>query len=243
MKRAFSAWLIAGLLFLTFFIAGHFVASGQPGADHAVRCGRSSRRAICRRCGLQNRQQYELAAEEWSQFLKWYPQDGVAPREPAITLGLCQLKNQQYAAAAQTFSALVARPISSTRRSEGRPRRGREGRFAGAEYLYLGLAQYNAAQAAAGDPPSNSNFVSRRHNRSPAWCKNIRKASTWRKACSTREKWPTRKARNRQAAAAYAQVVERFPRDELAPDALYALGVTQEELGQAARPVRPTPRS
>ena len=107
MKWAFSAWLIPGIIVSAFSLlvilspaASHAQTTPSGGVDLA---GREYAAAAA----LQNRQQYELAAQEWAQFLKSYPQDARAPRARHY-LGLCQLKNQQYAAAAQTFSALLA---------------------------------------------------------------------------------------------------------------------------------------
>ncbi len=44
--------------------------------------------------------------------------------------------------------------------------------------------------------PNSSNCASRRHNRSPRWCRNTRRANTWPKGCSTRVRLPMRRARS-----------------------------------------------
>src|SRR6185437_1447325 len=78
-------------------------AVGQAAAASTEAADRQFATAV----GLQNRDQYDLAADEWGQFIKKFPSD---PRAgfARCYLGLCQVKGEQFAAASQTFAALLA---------------------------------------------------------------------------------------------------------------------------------------
>src|SRR3954469_20169728 len=57
---------------------------------------------------LQNREQYELAVDEWAKFLAAYPQDARADKA-TYYLGICRLQSKQYAQAADAFAQVVAK--------------------------------------------------------------------------------------------------------------------------------------
>ena len=201
-------------------------AQAQPAAGPDI-AGRQYAAAAA----LQNREQYDLAADEWAQFLKSYPSDRRAARARHY-LGVCQLKNKDYAAAAESFAALVGDKAQLPAAAldvelEG----GAKANLAEPSYLYLGLAEYNAARGAKSADDARP-----------------RLARAAQALATLNQKFPQSKyaaqalfyegeiayaqGRKPDALARYEQFVRRFPDDELAPDALYAWGTTNEELGQ-----------
>ena len=253
MKRAFSACLVGGILvaaFLSLVILSPAISHAPDPIDGKRPTGGVdlAGREYAAAAALRNRQQYELAAQEWAQFIEDRIRRTPARPRARHYLGLCQLKNQQYAAAALNLlgGARCSPPPADCRPDalkvelEG----GAKDDLLESTYLYLGLAQYNAAQA------SNDS----------AQQQQLRQQAAQSFTTPEMQKYPQGKylaqglfyqgevayaqGQKQQAAAAYKQVVERFPGDDLAPEALYALGVTQEELGQAAAAAATTlPRS
>ncbi|HWB11965.1 MAG TPA: tetratricopeptide repeat protein [Pirellulales bacterium] len=162
---------------------------------------------------LQNREQYELAADEWAKFLKTHAGDPRADRAQ-YHLGICRLKNKQYAEAAAAFGELVSTYPKSEQSASG--------------WLHLGLAQYNLAVAGQGDMyPKAAETLATVLSKFPQ-SKEVAQAAFYRGESLYAQ------GKKEEAAKFYAEVVEKHPKDALAGEALYALGVTQEELGQAA---------
>jgi TolA-binding protein len=168
---------------------------------------------------LQNREQYDLAADEWRKFLQNYPGDPRVGRARHY-LGLCQLKGKQYAAAAETFDKLLA---DSSRQPPVA-----DVDFAPSNYLYLGLAQYNLGQA------GQATMLERAAQTFATLAKNFPQSKFLSQALYYQGETAYALGRKTDAARFYDQVVRQFPRDALVADALYALGVTQEETGQHA---------
>ena len=99
--------------------------------------------------------------------------------------------------------------------------------------MYLGLAQYNAAQAAT-DPAQQQQLRQQAAQSFASLVQKYPQGKFLAQGLFYQGEVAYAQGQKQQAAVAYKQVVDRFPQDSLAPDALYALGVTQEELGQAA---------
>jgi cellulose synthase operon protein C len=162
---------------------------------------------------LQNREQYDLAADEWAKFVKSHAADPRADRAQYY-LGICRLKNKQYADAQAAFNQVIAAYPKS-------------GQLPSA-WLHLGLAQYNLAVAGQTEmyPKAAETFATLATKFPQA--KEVAQAAFYRgESLYAQGKKP-------EASQLYAEVVEKHPKDPLLPEALYALGVTQEELGQAA---------
>ena len=190
-------------------ITSVWVAAAQeakPRSDAATR-------QFAAAAALQNREQYDLAADEWAKFLKNYASDPRADRAQYY-LGICRLKNKQYAEALAAFNRVVTDYPKSEQLASA--------------WLHLGLAQYNLAVAGQADlyPKAAETFAT-----VAAKFPNSKEVA---QAAFYRGESLYALGKKDEAAKLYAEVVEKHPKDVLLPEALYALGVTQEELGQSA---------
>jgi len=179
------------------------VASAQaPAAATAANAQFSSA------ANLHNLNEYGLAADEWSKFIKDFPQDKRVA-SAYYYLGICKLQLKDNDAAGQMFEKVI----------------GLDPKYeAGGVQLNLGLAQFNSARAG----------------------KTALFAAAEKTFADALKAFPTGKhvpqALYYQAEALYAQekrapavdlyrrFVTEFAADQLYPDALYALGVTLDEL-------------
>jgi TolA-binding protein len=162
--------------------------------------------------GLQGKQLYAQAARRWQQFIDAYPKD---PRlaNAYHHLGTCQLHDQHHAEAARTFRALIDKfPQSGS---------------LDAAHFNLGLALYNVGLAS-------------------------KNAEDLRAAARALAVVPARFAKSQHAAPAlyyqaeclyraddlagavalYRKVIADYAGSAVLPDAFYALGTAQQELGQ-----------
>ena len=166
---------------------------------------------------FQNNGAFDLAVDEWEKFLKKFPEDPLAPKAQHY-LGVCNmaLKPPKYDKAEAAFAAIV----------KNHPK------FEEIEQAYFNLGWCQFSQAQAG------------------------KAALYDKAAKTFEALikahPDGKVldktlyyygdslynqnKKKEAIAGYAQLVsnEKLAKSSLRKDAVYALGVTHEELGQYA---------
>ncbi len=182
-------------------------------AQEAKPRSEAATRQFAAAAALQNREQYDLAADEWSKFLKSYPQDPRSDRA-AHYLGICQLKNKQYPQALESFKKVIA----DYPKFELLP----------STYLHLGLTQYNLAIAGQQDfYPQAAKTLARLIENYPQG-KEVPQALFYEAESLYAQ------GQKAEAAKFYSQLVQQHPQDPLLPDALYALGVTQEEQGQPA---------
>ena len=80
------------------------VGALAPAQEPARPANPAASRQYAAAAALQNREQYELAAEEWAKFLEKFAADARADRAQHY-LGICNLKLKQFApAAAAQFS-------------------------------------------------------------------------------------------------------------------------------------------
>src|SRR5487761_1737728 len=180
--------------------------ASKPRSDTATR-------QFAAAAALQNREQYDLAAEEWGKFLKTYASDARADRAQYY-LGICQLKNKRYAEALAAFNHVVGDYPKSDQSASA--------------WLHLGLAQYNLAVSGQADlyPQAAATFAT--------VAAKFPKSKEVAQAMFYRGESLYAQGKKDEAARLYAEVVEKHPQDAFLPEALYALGVTQEELGQPA---------
>jgi TolA-binding protein len=162
---------------------------------------------------LFNGREYELARTKWEEFLKQHGKDPLAPRAQHY-LGVCQLQLKQHQKAADTFAAV----IKNYPKFE----------FLEESYFNLGLAQYTLG--VAGTAGMLDQAVATFANEYKLFPKGKGKladqcAYQWGEALYAQQKYA-------EAATAYDLVVKEFPESKLRADALYALGVTREELSQ-----------
>ncbi|MCE9606546.1 MAG: tetratricopeptide repeat protein [Planctomycetia bacterium] len=163
--------------------------------------------------GLHNRQAFDLAADEWAKFIQSFPQDKRVA-EASHYLGICKLQTKDYAGAIAAFERLIALDpkfelIASSR-------------------LYLGMAQFNAAQAGKAELFAAAEKTLAALLTSHPTGKHLPQTVYFEAEALY--------AQNKKAPAAdlYRRFVTEFAADPLLPDALYALGVTLDELGRGA---------
>ena len=184
-------------------------ASAKPAAAGTDAATRQYAAAVA----LQNRELYELAADEWSKFLDKYPADSRASRARHYR-GVCHLKDKRYEPAIADFSEVIKTDPKFN--------------LLAATYLNLGLAQYSLAQAGNKElyPPAAESFAE--------LVTKFLKSEYAAQASFYRGEALYAAGNKAEAARAYDDFVRKYPRNPLLPDALYALGVAQEELGDHA---------
>jgi len=162
---------------------------------------------------LQNREQYELAIDEWKKFLANYPKDERADKATHY-LGLCHLQTKQFEPAIAAFQRVIAEYPKSA--------------IAESSYLYLGLAQYNQARGGKAEfyPPADATFR--------ALLEKYPKTKQAAQAAFYRGESLYAQGKKAEAVAQYEYVIKNFPQDPRLPDVYYALGVAQDELGKSA---------
>lgn len=203
--RNIARCAVRGISTLCVLLAvGLATAQEQPASDAGAR-------AYSAAAALQNREAYDLAAEEWASFLEKFPDDPRADRGRHY-LGVCLFKNEQYGPAAGAFAQVLAdypefELLEST-------------------HLYLGLTQYSLGQQGqAGAYDEAAATFATLLERFP-------KSKDAPQALFYRGEALYALGRKADAAALYAQLAKNHADSTFAPDALYALGVAQQELGQ-----------
>jgi TolA-binding protein len=186
------------------------LAAAIPGPAVAAQDGRNQAdRHYNAAVALQNREVYDLAGEQWIKFIDTYPTE---PRRDRAFhhLGVCYLKTSKLDLALQSFQAV----ITSYPKSE----------MLEATYLYLGLTQYTMGQSGRAEMyDAAATTLETMLGRYPKG-KHAPQALFYRAECLYA------RGKKTEAAQMYSQLVEKYPADRLACDALYALGVSQEEM-------------
>lgn len=95
-------------------------------ADDGSTSSDAARAAYTAAAALQNREAWELAAEEWSSLLAKHPSDPLALKG-RYYLGICQAKNDDWPAAARTFRAVLASEADAATKTLARWELGRGG--------------------------------------------------------------------------------------------------------------------
>ena len=161
---------------------------------------------------LQNRAEYELAAEEWNKFLKRFGDDPLAAKAQHY-LGICQLQLKQYPTAIATFEQVIAKHPKFD--------------LIDATHTNLGVAHFNQAQAGEGAEydraAASFATVVERYPQSKQFGQALFYLG---ESLYAREK-------RAEAAAAYQKFVDSLPNHAMRAEALYGLGVALEELGKA----------
>lgn len=162
---------------------------------------------------LQNRGVFDLAAAEWVKFIETHK---THPRTPnaLLHLGVCYLKTEKLEQAVQSFETLIKTYDDSELQE--------------AAHFYLGVAQYTLGQqgtaemydaAAASFEQLLETFPESRHGPQAVF---YRGESLYARG------------KREPAAAMYSRLIEEHPESDLIAEAMYALGVAQEELNQPA---------
>ncbi|MGD0897762.1 MAG: tetratricopeptide repeat protein [Thermoguttaceae bacterium] len=158
---------------------------------------------------FQNRGVYDLAAEEWTKFIKSYPADSRLDRAQHY-LGVCHLQANQLDAARQCFETVV----KSYPKFESMD----------ATLLYLGVTQFRLAR---GGKPELFDAAAATLD---TLIKNYPKSKSLARALFTRGDCAYYRDRKDDAVKFYSRAVVEGPDEKLLADILYALGVTEEEL-------------
>jgi len=160
---------------------------------------------------LQNRGEYELAADEWNKLITNHKNDPRVDRALHY-LGICHLKANKLPAAVQSFETVIKTYPKFD--------------LLETTYLYLGVAQLTMAQAGKAEMFDAAAQTFDTLIKKYPEGKQVAQALFHRGDCLYN------RGKKQEAAALYAELVQKHPDDRLMADALYALGVTQEELGQ-----------
>jgi len=159
----------------------------------------------------QNRQAFELAAEEWSRFLERFGADPLASKAEHY-LGVCRMQLKQYAAAATAFQAVIEKHPKFELIQDA--------------CLNLGWCQY--CQAEAGD----KELFKQAAATFDKLAKDFPQGTFADQALFYQGEALYALGERKDAAMAYGRLATGHPKSRFHPDALYALGVTLEEMGE-----------
>jgi TolA-binding protein len=175
-------------------------------------CAADSAGEFAAALALQDREQFEAAAELWTAFIATYPHDQRAARAH-YNLGLCRRGAKQYSQALEALNKVVTDYPKFEHLSSA--------------MLQLGMTQLDLAKVGQAEL----------YARAEATFSNL--AATYPQDKASRTVlyyWAEslyEQGKKDAAAKLYAEFVQKHPKDPLVADALYALGVAQQELGQA----------
>jgi len=161
---------------------------------------------------LQNKGAYELAAEQWKDFIARHPADERIPRAYHY-YGVCLYQSGTYAQALAVFEKASALAKSDLHASS---------------QLYLGATQFALAQGGKREMYERAATTLRGLLGKNPRGEHVAEALYYLGECLYAQ------GKRAEAAESYSQLVERFPDHKFAADALYALGVAQEESGNRA---------
>lgn len=165
---------------------------------------------------FQNNGAFELAAEEWAKFLKKFPKDPLAAKAQHYA-GVCNLQLKNFEKAAAAFQEVVTNFPKFDNIQDA--------------YLNLGWCQYSLAgqknddKLYAAAAKTFKEQVEKFPGKDGKY--NDQALFFWGEA-------EYHQGNRKQAVSAYDQLVKNHPKSSLRRDALYALGVTHEELEQYA---------
>ncbi|HEX3659139.1 MAG TPA: tetratricopeptide repeat protein [Pirellulales bacterium] len=222
-----SFWLPACMALAWALAAGPAgLAQPRPAVDVA---GRQYSAAAA----LQNRQQYDLAAGAWADFVKRYPRDPRAIRARHY-LGVCLLKGKQYARAADVFAELVATaarlPAESFRVELDD---GTQTDLLEPTYLYLAVARYRQSDDPQTPAADRQRLLGEALAALDRLGEKFPKGKYLAQAEFYRGEIAYAQGDKPRAVDAYRRFLKDHPHDALASDALYGLGVAEEETSQA----------
>lgn len=168
---------------------------------------------------LQNAGKFGLAADEYADFIKRYPQDPYVPNAWHY-LAVCHLKQQKYdETVAAAEKALAAG--------------GANFRLAAEANLFLGLAHYHLGQNAK-DEAARADHLTKAAAALGTVATKFPKSPHAPQALYYTAEAHYAAGRKAEAVKAYEMLVDEHPQSPLVPNALYGLGFALEELGQPA---------
>lgn len=161
----------------------------------------------------QNKMAFDVAADQWQEFLTKFPKDPLAPKAQHY-LGVCQLQLKRFDKAADAFAAVIKNHPG----------------FDLLEDAYLNWAWSLYSQANPAEPKSYATPLAAFNSLLEKYPKGkfADQGAYFQGECHYNQ------GQKKEAIAAYQRVVQNFEKSSLRTDALYALGVTREELSQFA---------
>jgi len=160
---------------------------------------------------LQELESYQAAGEAWERFLSRFPGDPRAD-QAYYYLGICHARQKRFEQAANAFRTVVEKYPKSTV-LEG-------------SYVNMAIALYNLGHA--GRPEMFASAAAALETVLAKYPQGKYAAD----AAFYRAESVYLQGKKREGAELYAQFLARHPAHRLVPNALYAIGVSQEELGQ-----------
>lgn len=174
----------------------------------------AARAAYTAAAALQNREAWELAAEEWASLVARYPADPLALKG-RFYLGICQAKSGNWPAATQTFRDVLGTAADAETKTLARWELAR-GSFQAAQRQPSAQA-YLAATAAIQDFLSQSESQPQRDEAAFYLGESL-----WQEG------------KREPAIEAWSRFVKEYPSSPRLPEVLYALGVGQAEVKRPA---------
>ena len=162
---------------------------------------------------FQNNQSFDLAVEDWEKFLTRFPKDPLAAKATNYA-GVCYLQLKQFEKAAEKFSAVV----TSYPKFE----------LAEEAHLNWGWSLYSAALGAS-DPAKAKPLFEKAITALEGMVESRRDGKLLDQANFFCGESYYRLGEKEKAIATYAKVVNDYPTSKLRREAIYALGVAQEE--------------
>ncbi|MFP6620171.1 MAG: tetratricopeptide repeat protein, partial [Pirellulaceae bacterium] len=159
---------------------------------------------------LQNAGLYPRAAERWTDFLKKHPKDTRLDRA-TYYLGICQLHTKKYPQSTATFQSLISKYPKFPN-------------LDGAHYN-LGMCAYQLAVVSKTPADYQKAIAAFK-----AMIAKYPKSAYAARALYFQAESHYVSKQNKEAVLAYQRLVSNYPASPLLPDAIYALGTTQQEL-------------
>ncbi|MEO1993599.1 MAG: tetratricopeptide repeat protein [Pirellulales bacterium] len=204
LRRLLAAFLLSSVL--------HDVMTSSSCMAAEETSSPAARAAYSAAAALQNRQAWELAAEEWDLLISQYPADPLALKG-RFYLGICQLKNDNWPAAQKSFRSVIESDADDATKLLARWELAR-GSFIEAQSEQRSKSYKTAASflreylASGKDQP---------HRDEALFCLG---ESLWQSADKE------------QAIKTWTRFTQEHQSSTRLPDVLYALGVGQSEMGQ-----------
>ncbi len=163
---------------------------------------------------LQNNGEFELAAQEWSNFLQRFHGDPLTNRVRSY-LGVCHLQAKEYDKAAEILAEVVAADETLEAMDE--------------VYLNLGWAQYSHALTGPKE------WFAKAQATLATLIAKYPKSKLMDQALFHYGEVLYHEGKQTEAIKSYTRLVQEYPASKLRPDGLYALGVGLQELKQHAQ--------
>ena len=206
-----ATWCFLAVVLISTTFASPTLVSGQDTKPPKPESSQEALAVFSDAANFQNNGAYELAVEEWAKFVKTYPDDPQASKANHY-LGVCRMQLKDYAGAAAAFAAATKFP-----------------KFELTEEAYLNLGWCQFKQAEGGKQELFARSVATLSDMLKMFPAGKGKLAD--QALFYQAEAYYLQGQKKQAVSAYTQLVKQFKQSSLRSDALYALGVTQEELG------------